>query len=281
MPAVGPTGESSEPDVTPPPTGAVSDSTRPDPAPSAGGWVSPATGEGQPFRSRRRRWAIVIGAIGLVGALAVTIAAKVLPFLAAGVLGSTLAGAFGGPWDRLPTDVRSGYEQRIAAAVGDRLDGLGDAEKVNRMEALVRSGMQRLSDDRLVERLALQTTALRSTTEANCAAFGRQSMGGQQVNNDTATALFASLEDEDLVAWVGIAVEAVEAEASGFPEPVFADEAEASVLIESILASMTEAEIETIVDVSQGTTATDSEVCGAVFALSMTVPTRSTRRRRC
>jgi hypothetical protein len=92
-------------------------------------------------------------------------------------------------------------------------------------------------------------------------------MGGQQVNNDTATALFASLGDEDLVAWVGIAVEAVEAETSGFPEPVFADEAEASVLIESILASMTEAEIETIVDVSQGTTATDSEVCDAVRSL--------------
>lgn len=272
MPAIGPAGERPEPEVTsPPPAGPESDSTTPDDAPdaapAAGGWVGPATGSGQPSAPGRRPKAIVIGAIGLIVALAVTIGAKVLPFLAAGVLGSALAGAFGGPWERLPADVQSDYERRIVAAVGNRLDGLEDAERVSRIEALVKGGLPRLSDDRLVERLGFQTTALNNANESICAAFGRQSLAGTAVDSDTATALFASLETEDIVDLVGIAVEAVEAETSGFPEPVLADEAEASVLIESVLVSMTEAEVQTIADVSQGGTATDAEVCGAIRSL--------------
>lgn len=247
-----------QPEVTPPPE------FSPPPAGPEPQWLPPGDPQQAP---RRRPKSIVVGAIGLVAALVVAIGMKVAPFLAAGVLGSALAGAFGGPWDRLPADVRSGYEQRVESAVGDRLTGLGDAEKANRLEAIIKSGMPRLSDGRLVERLALQTTALASTSESVCAAFGRKSMGGQKVDADTAEAMFGSLETDQLVVLVDISVEAIEAEAFGAPEPVFASEAEASALIDTIFATMTEADIQTIVAVSGGNPTTDAEVCNAIRSL--------------
>ena len=254
-----PADRSPEPGATPP---------QPEVTPPAtGGWVPPGSAAGETATSGRRPKTIIVGAIGLVAALFVAIGVKVAPFLAAGVLGSALAGAFGGPWDRLPADVKHGYEQRVESAVGDRLTGLGDGEKANRIEAIIKSGMPRLSDGRLVERLALQTTALVSTSESVCAAFGRKSMGGQKVDAATAEAMFGSLETDQLIVLVDISVEAIEAEAFGAPEPVFASEAEASALIDQIFATMTEEDIQTIVAVSGGDPTTDAEVCSAIRSL--------------
>jgi hypothetical protein len=267
MTAIGPTGEGPEPEVTnPPPAQPDPDSPTQDAATPAGGWSSPGIGPGDTPPGRRPK-AIVIGAIVLLGAVLVAVVAKVLPFFAVGVLGSALAGAFGGPWERLPGDVQKGYQERVEAAVGDRLDGLGYAERAARMESLIRSGLPRLSDDRLVERLLLQTGALLVADESICAAFGRQSIGGQVVDEETSTALLSNLPTDDLITWVGISVEAIEAETQGFPDPVLASEEEASALIDSVLASMPEAEVQTIADVSQGATATDTRVCGAIRSL--------------
>lgn len=258
----GPGDRSPEPGVTPPP---------PEPPevtpPPTDGWTPPGSAGGQPSTSGRRPKPIVVGAIGLVAALAVAIGMKVAPFLAAGVLGTALAGAFGGPWDRLPADVQNGYEQRLESAVGDRLAGLGDAEKASRLEALIKSGMPRLGDGRLVERLGLQTAALVSTSESVCAAFGRKSIGGQTVDADTAEAMFGSLATDQLIALVDISVEAIEAEALGAPEPVFASEADASALFEVIFATMTEADIQTIAAMGEGSPTTDAEVCSAIRSL--------------
>ena len=221
----------------------------------------------RPSTSGRRPTTIIVGAIGLVAALAVAIGLKVAPFIAAGVLGSALAGAFGGPWDRLPADVQKGYEQRLEAALGDQLDGLGNAEKASRLEALIKSGMPRLGDGRLVERLGLQTAALMSTSESVCAAFGRKSIGGQAVDADTAEAMFGSLATDQLIALVNISVEAIEAEAFGAPEPVFASEAETAVLIETVFTTMAEADIQTIAAMGEGSPTTDAEVCSAIRSL--------------
>ena len=251
------------PEVSPPPVGADPARTTPD-GPPTDGWSSPASATGQPSTSGRRPKTIVVGAIGLVAALAVAIGMKVAPFLAAGVLGTALAGAFGGPWDRLPADVRNGYEQRIESAVGDRLAGLGDAEKASRLESLIKSGMPRLGDGRLVERLGLQTAALMSTSESVCAAFGRKSIGGQAVDADTAEAMFGSLATDQLIALVDISVEAVEAQAFGAPEPVFASEADTTAMFEALFATMAEADIQTIAAMGEGSPATDAEVCSAV-----------------
>jgi hypothetical protein len=261
-----PGDRSPEPGVTPPPP--QPPEVAPPPAlapPPTDGWASPASG--QPSPSGRRPTTIIVGAIGLVAALAVAIGLKVAPFIAAGVLGSALAGAFGGPWDRLPEDVQRGYEQRLEAALGDQLDGLADGEKARRLEALIKSGMPRLGDARLVERLGLQTAALRSTSESVCAAFGRKSIGGQTVDADTAEAMFGSLATDQLIALVNISVEAIEAEAFGAPEPVFASEAETAVLIEAVFATMAEADIQTIAAMSEGSPTTDAEVCSAIRSL--------------
>ena len=93
------------PEVTPPPELS--------PPPATDGWAPPASATGQPSPSGRRPKTIVVGVIGLVAALAVAIGMKVAPFLAAGVLGSALAGAFGGPWDRLPV----GRSSRVTSNV--------------------------------------------------------------------------------------------------------------------------------------------------------------------
>lgn len=264
MAAIGPTGEGPEPEVTnPQPAQPDPDSPTPDAATPAGAWSSPGVRPGDTPPGRRPK-AIVIGAIALLGALLVAVVAKVLPFFAVGVLGSALAGAFGGPWERLPGDVHRGYQERVEAAVGDRLDGLGDAERAARMVSLIRSGLPRLSDDRLVERSLLQTGALRAADESICAAFGRQSIGGQGIDDDTMTALLSNLTTDDLITWVGISVEAIELETQGAPDPVLASAEEASALIDSVLASMPEAEVQTIAEVSQG--ATDAEVCAALLA---------------
>ncbi len=119
------------PEVTPPPELS--------PPPATDGWAPPASATGQPAPSGRRPKTIVVGVIGLVAALAVAIGMKVAPFLAAGVLGSALAGAFGGPWDRLPSDVRAGFEKRLEAAVGDRLKNVDEAQQTAQIESLVRS----------------------------------------------------------------------------------------------------------------------------------------------
>ncbi len=255
------------PEISPPPAGQEPAWTTPDAPPATDGWASPVSSSGQSSASGRRPKTIVVGAIGLVAALIVAIGVKVAPFLAAGVLGSALAGAFGGPWDRLPADVQKGYEQRLEAAVGDQLDGLGDADTASRIEALIRSGMPRLGDGRLVERLGLQTAALMSTSESVCAAFGRKSIGGQTVDADTAEAMFGSLATDQLIVLADISVEAIEAEAFGAPEPVFASEAEASALIDTIFATMTEADIQTIVAMNERNPTTDAEVCSAIRSL--------------
>lgn len=266
-----PADRSPEPGETPalpaPPEPSDPAWTQPDAAPPTEGWVSPAPAAEQRSTSARRPKTIVVGAIAFGAALAVAIGLKVAPFLAAGVLGSALAGAFGGPWDRLPADVQNGFEQRIEAAVGNQLAGLGDGEKGKRLEALVRSGMPRLSDGRLVERLGLQTAALMSASESVCAAFGRQSVGGETIDARTAEALFGSLATDRIIDWVDISVEAVEAEAFGAPAAVFATEAEASALINTIFARMTEEDIQTIVAMNERNPTTDAEVCSAVRSL--------------
>ena len=256
-----PGDRSPEPGVTPPPQ-------PPEVTPPPNdGWAPPASATGQPSTSGRRPKTIVIGAIGLVAALAVAIGMKVAPFLAAGVLGSALAGAFGGPWDRLPSDVQAGFEQRLEAAVGDRLKSVDEAQRPAQIESLVRSGMQRLSDDRLVRRLILQTKALGAGDGSVCAAFGRQALAGSAVDATTATALFSALPTEDVVEWIEIGVEAIEAEAREAPDPIFASEAEASALIDSIFASLPESQVQTMADVNQGLEATDAEVCAAILGL--------------
>ena len=195
------------------------------------------------------------------------IGVKVAPFLAAGVLGSALAGAFGGPWDRLPADVRTGYEQRLEAAVGDSLDGLERAEGTRRLGTLIMSGLPRLSDDRLIRRLVLQTGALGSANESLCADYGRQAISGQAIGETISIALISNLSTDEVVEWIGINIEAIEAETQGWPDAVFASEQESSTVLETVIGSMSEADVQAIADMSQGTPVDDADICSAIRSL--------------
>ena len=254
-----PADRSPEPGATPP---------QPEVTPPApDGWIPPGSAAGQTATSGRRPKTIVLGAIGLVAALVVAIGVKVAPFLAAGVLGSALVGAFGGPWDRLPTDVQNAYEQRIEAAVGDSLEGLEKAEGTRRLGALIMSGLPRLSDDRLTRRLVLQTGALGSANESLCADYGRQAVTGQAIGETISVALISNLSTDEVVEWIGINIEAIEAETQGTPDPVFVDEQEASAVLESVIGSMSEADVQAMADMSRGTPIEDAAVCSAIRAL--------------
>lgn len=241
------------------------------------GWASPGSqapelgsplGDGPAAApAPRRPKAVVLGAVGLVAALAATIAIKVLPFFAAGVVATALSGAFGGPWDRLPADVRNGYEQRLEAAVGNRFDGLSDAETGKRVEKLIFDGMLRLGDERLVRHLELQIDALHRTGDATCASFGRQSFGGVAIADATSDALISSLETNGLVEWIGINVEAIEAETRGSPDKITVAESEVNRVFEAIVGGMTETELATISAINSGGTATDADVCAAIRSL--------------
>jgi hypothetical protein len=254
-------------ELPPPPTGYDPAWTAPDTTPTTDGWAPPASATGQPSTSGRRPKAIVVGAIAFIAALAVAIGLKVAPFLAAGVLGSALAGAFGGPWDRLPADVQNGFEQRLEAAVGDSLEGLGGAERNRRLGTLILSGLPRLSDDQLVRRLVLQTGALRSANESLCAAYGRQAVTGKAVDEAISIALISSLSTDEVVEWIGINIEAIEAEMQASPEQVFASEEEASAVLDTIIGSMSEVDVQAMADMSRGTTTDDAHVCSAVRSL--------------
>lgn len=240
---------------------------RPAPGASAatGGW-DPAVAR-PPAGQRRRPTAIILGAVGLVASLAAVVAIKVLPFLAVGVVATALSGAFGGPWDRLPSDVRSGYEQRLKAAVADRFDGLSDAQVATEVQRLVASGLLRLDDARITRHLELQIVALGRSEERICADFGRRSFAGLPVADETSTAMISSLTTEGLVEWIGISVEAIEAESRGSPPPAAVVDAEASRLFELIFAGMGDADIRTIGTITQGGSTTDAEACAAARAL--------------
>ena len=244
-----------------PPEGSV-----PPVAPGDLGWP-PADGSAAEAPAPRRPKAAILGAIGVVAAVAVAIGVKVLPFFAAGVIGSALSGVFGGPFDRLPSDVRGGYEQRLETAIGDRLEGLSDAEAGARIEQMLFAGLTRLPDDRIVRHLDLQVRALRVTSEATCAAFGRQSLGGLTINDDTSNDLIGSLDDAALAEWIGINVEAIEAESRGTPDQRFVTDAEVADVFDSIVGGLTPGQLNTISIVSNGGTAADADVCSAIRAL--------------
>jgi hypothetical protein len=257
----GPTPAPPSPSAWTPPADSV-----PPVAPGDVGWP-PADGSAAVAPAPRRPKAAILGGIGVVAAVAAAIAVKVLPFFAAGVIGSALSGVFGGPFERLPSDVRSGYEQRLEAAIGDRLEGLSDAEAGTRIEQMLFAGLTRLPDDRIVRHLDLQVRALRVTSEATCAAFGRQSLGGQAINDDTSNDLIASLDDAALAEWIGINVEAIEAESRGTPAQRFVTDAEVANVFDSIVGGLTPGQLNTISVVSTGGTATDTDVCSAIRAL--------------
>lgn len=210
----------------------------------------------------------ILAGAGIVAAVVIGLALKfVLPLIVGGVVGSAISGAFGGPWERLPADVRSAYEQRLQSAAGNQLDGLTDAQVASKIDGWLAGGYPRLDDARLVRHLELAVQALGATDEATCAAFGRHSLVGAAFSDASEAKLVGALDAAATIEWVGLNVDAIEAELRGFPEPVAVSTADSDALVTTLLDRLTEAELATFAALGSGGSATDPETCGAIRSL--------------
>jgi hypothetical protein len=210
----------------------------------------------------------ILAAGGIVAAVVIGLALKfVLPLVVGGVVGSALSGAFGGPWERLPSDVRDVYEQRLETAAGSQLDGLSDTQIATKIDGWLAGGYPRLDDAKLIRHLELAVQALNATDEATCAAFGRTSLVGAAFPDAAEAKLVGALDSSSTIEWVGLNVDAIEADLRGSPDPVAVSAAESDALVTRLLDRMSEAELATFAALGGGGSATDPETCGAIRAL--------------
>ncbi|MBA2383024.1 MAG: hypothetical protein H0V73_13020 [Chloroflexi bacterium] len=199
-----------------------------------------------------------------IGAVVIGIGGKILLGLAAGaVVGGTLGALFGGPFARLPADQRSQLDARFTAAIGSRVDGLSDTDKQRRVLTLVKTGLPRLPDSVLIERVQLFTTALERTDVATCAAVARGSLQGK-VDEAAAEKTIGTLETTAFGRWVEINVEAMEAENSGAPPPRTVAQAASDTMYRQILGQLSTDDTTTIAAVAKGGSATDEDACAAM-----------------
>jgi hypothetical protein len=228
--------------------------------PPAAAWPPPP--------KKRRPMARILLVVGIGAAVLGAIGARLLiGYLAANVAGAAFAGVFGGPWDRLPNDVKSGYEQRLEAAIGNRLDGLSDAAVADQVRRWVSAGFLRLDDTRLVRRLELEIAALGRAERGVCAAFGRQSATGQVIDPEVATKLLGSLEQADLIELFGIHLDAMEAELRGSPDPVRVTDSETTPVVNILVGGLDQSELNTLAAISAGQPVTDEDICSAIRSL--------------
>jgi hypothetical protein len=246
--------------LAPPPPG-------PPPGPVAGA-MPPAA----PPR-KRNRLGLVLRALGAGAGI---IAIKVISGLVVGsVVGSALGSFFGGPYQRLPSEVRSQFEQRVKTAVGSQLDGMSEASAVERVRTLVQRGLVRLDDATLVRHLTLQTQALDRGDAASCAGFARASIGGKPASADVSRGLMAALDDRSLQEFLDINVKGLEAEARAAPPARTVTDTQAQAIFETLAGRLTEQDIVAIQALTAGTTTTDDAACHAVRSLYDTALTMS------
>ena len=218
--------------------------------------------------SRRTRRGPLFGGLAILAGVIGTIGWKLLVgTVAAGVVGGTLSAFFGGPWDKLPSGVRSSYQHRLETAVGNRLDGVSDTAARAQFQTWLQGGYARLDDARLVRHLQLEIDALRRADEKDCASFGRQSVGGKAIDGDTSAHLIGSLDQASMAEFVGLNVDAIEAELRGSPAPVLVSNAESGALFERLLGQLSTTQMQTLSSMSSGTSVDDHTTCDAIRGL--------------
>jgi hypothetical protein len=217
---------------------------------------------------RQTRRGPLVGGLAILAGVIGTVGWKLLVgTVAVGIVGGTVSAFFGGPWDKLPSDVRASYQHRLETAVGSRLDGVSESAAKAQFETWLHGGFARLDDARLVRHLQLEVDALNRTSEKDCASFGRESMGGKPVDDDTSQHLVASLDQAAMVEFVGLNVDAIEAELRGSPAAVSVSSAESAPILQQMLGRLSSSQMQTLTALNSGTTITDREMCDAVRGL--------------
>ena len=189
-----------------------------------------------------------------------------LGFLAATVVSGALGSVFGGPFEKLPSDQKQAFERRYDAAVGDTLKGLSDTDASTKVEKLIVDGMPRLPDAPLVERLQLFSLILQGADEPTCATLARSLTVGGTDEKAFAKAL-ETLDLAKYARWVDINLTAMEAQAAGTPAPRAPTEEAVNLMFDHLSPHLTEAQVNGIVALTDGTEVADSEACSSFRAL--------------
>lgn len=255
-----PASGSTAPPAIPPPASPTPPATIPPPIALEGGDLP--VGEPEPAPKKRRAIGFSIAVIG--GLLGVVAVKFVLPLVLAGVAGQALGVVFGGPFDRLPGDVKQDIERRFEAAVGNQLEGLSDDAKLARVEALVTGGLPRLDDTALVSHLQLASSAFRRAETAACALVARAIVGGQDPPVDANVKMIGALSDTELKQWFELQILAIEAETRGSPAATLISDAEMDPYFEAVFQQLSAADLAAINSLSTGATVDDATACSAV-----------------
>jgi hypothetical protein len=216
--------------------------------------------EPQPPPARTSR--VKAGILG-VGAVVVVLAGKILLGVVAGaVVSSTLGAVFGTPYERLPSDQRSQLEARLTVAVGSGFNSLSDADKRAKVLSMLTSGLPRLSDTILIERVQLFTTSLQIADPALCATVSRGIFQGK-VDDAAADKVIAGLETTSFGRWIEINVEAIEAQSGSASPARTLSSAATDAMYRAVFSVLPAKDLATITAVSNGNTVTDADVCTA------------------
>jgi len=219
----------------------------------------------------------------LVGAFVTVVAAAlgaifvkfVLPLILVGAAGQIFDSAFGGPYMRLPGDVRSGFESRLEAALGTTLKDQSDAEQTATIQGHVKAGLPRLSSSLVDANFRLTSKAIGAVDVASCAAVSRAVVAGAEPPDAAATAMVNTLSDSELQQWFEIRVSAIEAQARGTPDQVTVSDETVAPLYDKLFEVMGPANIDTIGKIATGETVEDEALCTAIRDLYASVLTLS------
>jgi hypothetical protein len=233
--------------------------------PMGGGAAAPAPQPATPKRPGFGRVGYLLAAIVGVGAFAIW--KFIVPLVLVGVAGQVFGSAFGGPYNRLPSDVRAGFEQRFEAAVGDTFDDQTEAEQDARITTLVEGGMPRLPDGLIDTNFRLSVKGMQTVNEAACTAIAKSFFTGAEPPDDASTALIDTLSDSELQQWFEIRVQAVEAESRGSPPAVLISDAAVDPLYEKVFLAMHQEDVDTFIAMANGTTVEDAKLCAAARGL--------------
>ena len=199
----------------------------------------------------------------------------VLPLILVGAAGAVFDGAFGGPYMRLPNDVRDGFEARLKTVVGTTLDDQSEAEQTASILALVEGGLPRLDDGLVGTNFRLTAKAIGAVDVASCAAVSRAFVVGGEPPVEPVTAMINTLSDVELQQWFEIRVSAIEAEVRGTPDQVLVAEETVAPLYDELFEIMDPAHIETIGQLANSQTVEDAPLCAAIRGLYDAVLTLS------
>ena len=218
-----------------------------------------------PLAPKRGRGVVIVGALA---AAAGVVAIKVISGLVVGsVVGTALGSFLGGPYQKLPSDVRSGFESRVKTAVGGQLEGMSDSAASARLSSLVQHGLVRLDDQHLVRHLTIQTQALDRADTPSCAGFARASIGGKAPSDAVVRGLMGALETPALQEFMEINIEGLEAEARGSPGAETVTDDQVNPVFDKIFATFPDQDATAIQGLVNGTTTTDEAACHAVRTL--------------